>query len=178
MLKIYCAPLGDLSGSNAAYALLDRAYREEYGGALPEIKKTPNGKPYFPERPDEFFSLSHAKTHVLCALSSNPVGADIESPRSISERAIRYFCTQEELSFFDPLDLWVLKESYIKLIGGRLAMVKDIRFSRDNGGIITPDGLSLSKLYRIGICHAAISAYGSDLPESIELLRSADRTDV
>ena len=165
-MKIFCAPRLGAGGSAAAYSLLEYAFMAIYGGILPEIAKTPNGKPYFPDRPDVHFSLSHSATHVLCALSGEPVGADIESPRCISERAIAYFCSPEERSLFDPLDLWVLKESYIKLIGGNLAMVKSIRFSRVGSRIISQDELSVSKLYRIDECRAAVSAHGGCLPDS------------
>ena len=170
MLKVYCSPLRGLSGSAAVYSLLGHAFQAEYGCVAPEIKKTPLGKPFFPDKPDVHFSLSHAKTHVLCAISDKPVGADIESPRHISERAIQYFSTPEERSLFDPLDLWVLKESYIKLIGSNLALVKKIHFSFENGQIITPGKLAISRLYHIESCSAAISAYDDHLPDSIELI--------
>ena len=170
MLKIFYAPHCGKNGSAAVYSLLDYAFRKECGGIMPEIKKTPNGKPYFPDRLEIHFSLSHSKTHVLCAVSTQPVGADIESPRTISGHAIRFYSTPMELSFFDPLDLWVLKESYIKLIGGTLAMVKTIHFSCECGKIITPDTSSLSKLYRIGNCRAAVCTYGDYLPDAIELV--------
>ena len=137
---------------------------------MPEIKKTPNGKPYFPARPDIHFSLSHTRTHVLCALSDNPAGADIESPRNISKRAVRFFCSPAELTMFDLFDLWVLKESYIKLIGGTLMNIKSLRFSRVNGKIVTQDENAISKLYRIGDCRAAVSSYGTEPPDSIELI--------
>ena len=169
MLKIFHAPLRGQNGSPAVYSLLEYAFKKEYGESLPDIVKTANGKPFFPDRPEVHFSLSHAKTHVLCALSDCPVGADIESPRLISERAIQYFCSPNELTLFDPLDLWVLKESYIKLIGGTLALVKTIHFSCESGNIITPDKSSISKLYRIGECRAAVSVKGNLMPESVEL---------
>ena len=170
MLKIFYAPRNGSGGSAAAYSLLDRVFTAEFGGALPEIKKTPAGKPFFPDRPEIHFSLSHASTHVLCALSDRPVGVDVESPRQISERAVRFFCSPEEFSLFDPLELWVLKESYIKFVGGTLVMVKTIRFSRENSRIITPGKLAFSKLYHIGDCCAAATTSVDCFPESIELL--------
>jgi 4'-phosphopantetheinyl transferase len=54
-----------------------------YGAALPAVKKHRTGKPYFPDRPDIFFSLSHTSTHVLCAVASTPVGVDIEAIRPV-----------------------------------------------------------------------------------------------
>ena len=170
MLKLLCAPILEQSGSATVHSLLEFAYRKEYGDALPDIKKTSAGKPFFPDRPDVHFSLSHAHTHVLCGISSEPIGVDIESPRKISEKAISFFSYPEELDFFDPLDLWVLKESYIKLIGGRLMLVKSIRFSYENGAIVTTDRLAFSRLYHVDGCRAAASTYGDHLPDSIELI--------
>ena len=158
-MKIFYAPRNGLGGSEAVYALLESMYISEHGAPMPMIKKTANGKPYFPDRPDVHFSLSHSRTHVLCALTDRPVGADIETPRVFSERTIRYFCAPDELSHFSPLELWVLKESYIKLVGGHLGMVKTIRFSCDNGRIITPENTTLSKLYTLGECRAAVTVY-------------------
>ena len=170
MLKIFCAPRCELNGSTAVYSLLDYAFQAEFGEPLPEIKKTSAGKPFFPDKPEIHFSLSHARTHVLCALSDHPVGIDIESPRDVSERAIRFFCSPEEFMLFNPLELWVLKESYIKFIGGKLLMVKTIRFSRDNRRIITPDKYAFSKLYHIENCCAAVTSSADSFPESVELL--------
>jgi len=170
MVKIYCMRRGEKSGSEAVYALLGHAYVANFGAALPAIEKTPNGKPYFPERRDIHFSLSHARTHVLCALSDRPVGADIESPRQISLRARRFFCSDAELAQFDLLDLWVLKESYIKLHGWTLASVKELRFSRGGGRIIAPDASVNSLLYQIDGCRAAVCVRKEPPPESIELV--------
>jgi len=144
-------------------------YHAKFGGEpIPEIQKTPNGKPYFPDRPDVYFSLSHSRTHVLCALSDKPVGVDIESPRTISERAVIYFCSNEELALFDPLDLWVLKESYVKLFGETMAMIKSLRFSRDGDRIVAPDKSVISKLYRSGDYRAAVCSIYEAPPDSIE----------
>lgn len=168
-MNIYIARLGARNGSAAVYALLGYAFRAVYGDGLPEIKKTSNGKPFFPERPEVYFSLSHSKSHVACALSDVPVGVDIESPRDISERAIRFFCSDEERALFDPLDLWVLKESYVKLIGGTLASVKNLRFSRQNDKILSKEENVFSKLYHTDGCSAAVSALGAVPPDSVEL---------
>ena len=169
-MKLLCAPRHGKNGSEAAYSLLESAFCSEFGGVMPVIEKTPNGKPFFPGLPGVHFSLSHSATHVLCAISNEPVGVDIESPRHINERTARYFCSPDEASLFDPLDLWVLKESYIKLLGGTLLMVKTIRFSREKDIIITPDKNSSSRLYKLDGCPAAVSVFGANLPDSIELI--------
>ena len=197
MIKVLCSPLNGKKDSPSAYSLLDFAYSREYSSPLPEINKTPNGKPYFPAKRDIHFSLSHSRTHVLCALSDTPVGIDIESPRPVSERTARYFCSPDELFAFDPLDLWVLKESYIKLVGGTLLMVNRIHLRCENDAIlqcmesvnnpslycrclpentktsidgIIPELPASSKLFRIDGCRAAVSVFSEYLPDSIELI--------
>ena len=173
-MKIYITPIEEKTGSDAVRALLGHAYRAEYGGALPEIAKTPRGKPFFPDRPDVHFSLSHSRTHVLCAISAFPVGADIESPRHISRSAMRFFCSPEELLLFDPLDLWVLKESYLKLLGGTLPDIRKMRFSRDGEKITAPDETAFPRLYRVGDCRAAVSSFGEMPADSVIHVSGSD----
>jgi len=169
-MVIFYTSRGEKSGSDAVYALLETAFISEFGGDLPEIKKTPNGKPYFPDRPDIHFSLSHARTHVLCAISREPVGCDIESPRKISERAMDFFCSPGEMALFDPLDLWVLKESYVKLFGWTFASIKKLSFSRDGDKIIVPDPSVTARLYHADGCRAAVCSLDPLLPDSIVLI--------
>ena len=169
-MVIYCKPRGEISGSAAVYALLEHAYQAEFGGELPEINKTFHGKPYFPGIPEVFFSLSHARTHVLCAISDSPVGCDIESPRIISQRALRFFSSPEELALFEPLELWVLKESYVKLFGQTIASIKNLRFSFDGERIILPDSSVTARLYHVSDCCAAVCSLGLNPPDSIELI--------
>ena len=166
-MRILCCP-NNKSGHDTVYALLKYAYFDMYGESLPKVGKSENGKPYFVGNTDVHFSLSHCKTHVLCGISANPIGVDIESPRNISKRAEKFYCKPEELELFNPLDLWVLKESYIKLIGGILSMAKTFHFSRQNGSIIAPDENVFSKLYQIEGCRAAVSSLYLNPPEKIE----------
>ena len=169
-MRVYCAELGGKSGSEAVYALLDHAYQAEHNRSLPEIEKTPLGKPYFPEHPDIHFSLSHTRTHVLCALADSPVGCDIESPRKISSSAMRFFCTPEELALFEPLELWVLKESFVKLFGWTVASIRRLRFSRDGETIIAPDSSVTARIYQVAGCTAAVCGTSKMSCTSIELV--------
>ena len=170
-MLIFSTRLRDKNGSETVYALLRHAFSSIYTEAFPEIKKTPAGKPYFPERPDVQFSLSHTKTHVLCAISDAAIGCDIEPcSREISNRARSYFCTPEELLCFSALDLWILKESYIKLLGGTFASIRNQQLSLKGDKILFPDPSVFSKLYSVDGCRAAVCSYTCDLPESIELI--------
>ena len=166
-MKLLCA-INKNSGHDTVYALLNYAYFSIYGENPPEIGKSANGKPYFIGNTNAYFSLSHCKTHVLCGLSASPIGVDIESPRKISKRAEKFFCLPEEREVYEPLDLWVLKESYIKLIGGILPMAKTIKFLKQSGKIIAPDNDVIPKLYSIDGCRAAVSSLHINPPDTIE----------
>ena len=70
--------------SALAELLLRHVLREEYGlTELPRIERGEKGKPFFPENPDICFNLSHCSTAVACALSSAPVGVDVQEYRTI-----------------------------------------------------------------------------------------------
>jgi len=170
-MLIFSTRTAGKNGSETVYDLLRSMYIGYYDENFPEIKKTPNGKPYFPERPDVHFSLSHGRTHVLCVISDNPVGCDIEATeRKISLRASKYFCTQDEMDMFDPLDLWLLKESYVKLFGLTFASIRNLQFRRDETQIILPDPAAKAKLYAISSCRAAVCSLHSNPSDSIELI--------
>ena len=171
-MKVFCAP-NQSGGHDTVYALLKYAFFCMYNEDLPEISKTVNGKPFFIKDIGVHFSLSHCKTHVLCGLSTSLIGVDIESPREISERAESFFYLPEERELYDPLDLWVLKESYIKLTGGILPMAKTIKFSRKHEKIIAPDKNVISKLYNICGCTAAVSSLHIEPPDIIEYVEHA-----
>ncbi len=147
MRAFYC-PRCTSDGSADVRRLLAFAVREMYGVPLPRIEKTGEGKPFFPDRPDICFSLSHAKRHVLCAVGDAPVGADIENRRSVSGRLVNRFSTPEERERFAFLELWVLKESRLKLMGGSLPGLRDVHFRRDAEGIVCPDPGVRAALYR------------------------------
>lgn len=92
---------------------------------LPEITALPGGKPWFPSRPDCRFSLSHSGTLGLCAVSEQPVGADVEQLRPRRETLPRYVLDDREFDWFrtrgnnwaDFYTLWTLKEARVKCTG-------------------------------------------------------------
>ena len=71
-----------------AELLLRQALREEYGlTELPRIETGEKGKPFFPERPDIHFNLSHCQTAVACALDASPLGVDVQELRPLRRAA-------------------------------------------------------------------------------------------
>lgn len=107
-------------GRRLAWPLLRAAARRLWGWeALPEVERSPRGKPYFPGVSDRFFSLSHSGGLALCALSGGPVGADIEALRPRHERLFAFCLSGEERERFDGswedfFRIWTLKESWCK----------------------------------------------------------------
>jgi len=90
------------------------------------------GKPYLKNYSDVFFNLSHSQKYVACAVSDSPVGVDIEYVTDIELNLAKHFFygteyeyilnnNDQKKAFFE---LWVLKESYMKMtgLGFRLAL--------------------------------------------------------
>lgn len=76
------------------------------------------GKPYLPEFPGLYFSLSHSGEYVALALSCHPVGVDIQEERTLSDALQRkYFTKEENESGAKPFEIFSGKESYVKYTG-------------------------------------------------------------
>lgn len=109
-----------------AYLLLKRALREEYGiTENPVFEYGEHGKPQIVGHPEIHFNLSHCREAVACAVSSRPVGIDVESVGRYRESVARYAMNDDELSQILSADrpdvvftrLWTMKEARLKLTG-------------------------------------------------------------
>ena len=109
-----------------AYMLLCQGLREEFGiDEKPVFEYGEHGKPVIVGHSDIHFNLSHCATGVACAVSSRPIGIDIESVRSVRENVVRYSMNeQEQQEIFSSATpdltftiLWTKKESVLKLTG-------------------------------------------------------------
>ncbi len=112
--------------SIAAYLLLCRALREEYGiTSPPTFDYEEGGKPFLTDRPDIHFNFSHCKGAVACAVSDTPVGVDIETIHKYNEALCRKVLSEEEHALVLSSDrpdleftkLWTRKEALLKLTG-------------------------------------------------------------
>ena len=97
-----------------------------------EIEVSKYGKPYFKDRDDLYFNLSHSGSRAMLVLSDNEVGCDVEQIRDTvaSQKVAAHFFCEEEKAFIaraaDETEkrerffrLWTLKESYIKATAGK-----------------------------------------------------------
>ena len=144
----------------AARRLLARAVLLEYGLRGLRIEKTQFGKPFFPDRPDIHFSISHTDVAVLCAVSSGPVGCDVQIRRAISGRLPARVCAPEELFLFDFFELWALKESWIKLCGRLDRPLREIVFGLSGGAITAPPAIIFAPVGDFGPARVSARLYG------------------
>src|ERR1700722_83821 len=100
-----------------------------------------------PRHADIFFSLSHTKDLVGCAVNmKSPVGIDVERIERKSERwrlAGRFFSPEEHVSISQApaadrdrtfLNLWTLKEAYLKANGRGIEGLNEAIFTTDQTG--------------------------------------------
>lgn len=111
-----CGPEG--SEHDLAYRLLALAAEHTFGlKALPEIAREAGGKPFFPDRPDICFNLSHSHGAAACAIHDKPVGVDIEKLRPAPKRLAN---GMEDDAFFR---LWTAKEATVKKQGSGVGVL-------------------------------------------------------
>lgn len=121
------------AGQETAHAMLRQAINQVTGDTEPIISRSEAGKPYLPEHPDLFISISHSREMAIVALAGIPIGVDLEScDRVVSHLEIsrRYFSSSEDtfLAAQTPgaqgsvfMDLWMAREAAAKCSGAGLA---------------------------------------------------------
>lgn len=105
-----------------AYDVLCRLLDEEH----PRLEHDDKGAPYLPDHPDLWVSISHCRTAVAVAVSSEGrVGIDVECRRRIGDGLMERVCAEDELaavrsaedSVMAFLQLWTRKEAVLKMRG-------------------------------------------------------------
>ena len=107
--------------------LLKDAVFNEYGVSTDDldIENSEHGKPYFVQRRDIHFNISHSGCYVAAAVGEYPLGVDVQIVREVKQSLIEKLCDDNEKRFIEQsgdkdkafITLWALKESYIKAIG-------------------------------------------------------------
>ena len=113
-----------------AYLLLKMALQREYGiTENPLFEYGEHGKPLLAGHPEIHFNLSHCREAVVCAVSRQPVGIDVESVREYKESLARYTMNEAELAEIAAAErpdvaftrLWTMKEARLKWSGEGLS---------------------------------------------------------
>ena len=115
--------------------LLKEAVMREYGIDTDSltIGYGEYGKPFFIDRTDIHFSISHSEEYVAVVLSDREVGIDIQQVKAVKPGLIQKLCDESEQRYVLNSDnqdkafitLWALKESYIKAIGKGMSYKMD-----------------------------------------------------
>ncbi len=124
-ITVYCY---EQERHNSRQCLEDAAFKYIYGDNAEgkfsvRIAKTDLGKPFFPDFPDVFCSVTHSGAYWLGAFSGEPLGIDLQIYRPIKENmlACRFFHPSEKEYLKKHADeffrVWTAKESYTKFIG-------------------------------------------------------------
>ncbi len=110
-----------------AYLLLKRLLHEEYNlTGNPTFAYTACGKPMLKDYPDIHFNLSHCKQGVMCVVSDNPVGCDIEQVmEDVDDALLKHCCNAQEIAQITAsprpalafTQLWTMKEAVLKFTG-------------------------------------------------------------
>lgn len=113
-----------------SYSLLLYSLYTEYGAIKFKLGYGPNGKPYLADLPPIYFdqihfNLSHCNQGIALALSSEPVGVDIEAFDRYDENLIDMTMSAEEAASVRNsrncdqtfIELWTKKEAFVKYTG-------------------------------------------------------------
>ena len=119
----------DISRSLTAYSLLFRFLHNTFGADHQDVVLTegPFGKPELAVPEGIFFNCAHAGMWALCAISRYPVGVDIEEIGRSVDNSLYAYLHPKEIEYLEQLpcdlhdkeflNLWTLKESYLKALG-------------------------------------------------------------
>lgn len=145
-----------------AYLLLAHGLKKEYGiteKLVLGLSKT--GKPYLKDYADIFFNISHCKCGVVCAITKEEVGIDIEEVVNYNEEVAKYICNESEYNIlanspdqaFAFCKLWTVKESVLKFTGEGICT--DLRNVLNNIHVNIETVWSPDHRYVISVCKKA-----------------------
>lgn len=125
-----------------SFLLLAQGLLQQYGITdIPPFIYNAHGKPSLDGQPNIHFNISHCRQAVAVAISSQPIGIDIESIGRYKPQLAQHVMNDNELQQIaqatDPAlaftRLWTQKEAYLKLTGEGI--------TRDLRTVLTPEVL-------------------------------------
>jgi len=126
-----------------SYLLLSKGLREQYGiSDHIEFVYNERGKPYLKDYPEIFFSISHCKSGVACAVADFEIGVDMQDIRPFDIAVAKRVCSQNELRQLAAAEnpaggfcrIWARKESYAKARG--ISVTDVLKHDFDDTGFI------------------------------------------
>lgn len=125
--------------------LLKKYYNIDYRELSFNINKF--GKPYIKDK-NIYYNISHSFSYIICVISNNEIGIDIEKIRKPDLRTIDYFATINEKKYIlcnekkiekRLFEIYTLKESYFKMLGTDMKKIKEIEFEKKGDKFICND---------------------------------------
>ena len=116
------------------YWLLCYAIEKEYGLRFyPQLSLGEYGKPILKDYPNIHFNISHCNAGVVCVVSQNEVGIDIQDIQLYNPLVAKRICSQDELRSLEQCNnpehlfckLWTIKESHLKLHGASVECMEN-----------------------------------------------------
>lgn len=165
--------------SMAAELLLFHAL--EANGIAPDgvsICETEDGKPYLEGVRDFHFNLSHSGNLAVCAVSSLPVGCDVQEITDVKLDIARRFAYEEyenimALTGDEARDMlfrfWTAKESYIKAVGtGFKTPLNSFSVDLESGKVHGGEPYRVREFdvgdnYKCAVCTSAPDLYEAEL---------------
>lgn len=132
----------DKERSLAAEFLVYNLLRKNMNITSAKLHCRSNGQPYLSGCQMQV-SISHSEEMVVCAISENPVGIDVERIRPINLNICRHVCVPEEMEYLSAqeqsfenklccdekvlrrfFEIWTAKEAYYKKCGTGITNLK------------------------------------------------------
>ncbi|MDE6593844.1 MAG: 4'-phosphopantetheinyl transferase superfamily protein [Oscillospiraceae bacterium] len=132
-----------------SYELLFESVKKEKGIVLSfaDVAKDEYGKPFFPEYPHIFFSITHCRGLACCIIDGSECGIDAEMICSPRDKVAKRVFSDSEFAEFEKrqgrereiffTSIWTLKEAYSKAVGRGLAVIKNVSFYGNGGRILS-----------------------------------------
>ena len=149
-----------INESCAALFLLAKTLEDEFNEdtSILKYKKDEHGCPYFENREDISFSLSHSGEYAVCAVTTEGgVGVDIEKTptdekRERTEKIKERFFSEKEKSRAEKsgkgfATVWTRKEAYYKYNGGR-----SHELDSENDKSVAYDSFEIAEKYIVTVC--------------------------
>ncbi|MBE6631357.1 MAG: hypothetical protein E7623_01500 [Ruminococcaceae bacterium] len=117
-MKIYFCSVKGKTAHQAGRELLFEAVKREFGVFMTEedICYEEKGKPFFKDRSDICFNISHSGEFAVCVLAEEAVGIDVQKNKKISEAVCKRFLNSCPVS--EGVREWTKREAYGKYTGG------------------------------------------------------------
>lgn len=124
--------------------IMQREFQVSYSQAV--IEKDKYGKPFFKDFPYIHYNVSHCDGFIVCCISKNPIGVDVENVREYPDKVLHRVFSNSEKEVVDAsiskdlifFQFWTLKEAYIKAIGKGLSFrIDKLSFEIREAGEIT-----------------------------------------